>query len=103
MKLYQDPKIKWGEFIAGNNVLLFDPRLKLFLGKLKKKWKDPYRVVIVFPYGAIVLEIKEGLKWKVKGKKVKYYFGEDKESRLVCVVDLKEAWVIMSARVMLQH
>lgn len=65
--------------------------MKLFPGKFKSKWKGPYRVVTVFPYDASELENKEGLKFKVNGQRVKHYLGENKESRLVGVIDLKEA------------
>ena len=39
------------EFELGQQVLLFNPRLKLFPGKLKSKWSGPFIVVQVFPYG----------------------------------------------------
>lgn len=41
--------------------------MKFFLGKLQSKWNNPYRVVIVFPYGAIELEIKDEKRFKVDG------------------------------------
>lgn len=75
-------------------VLLFDSWLKLLTRKLNLKWKDIYRVVTVFPYCTVKLENKEGMKFKVNGQRMKQYLGENKESRLVSVADLKEASAI---------
>ena len=51
-KIYKDKTKKWydqkilrREFKAGDHVLLFNSRLKLFLGKLRLKWSGPYKVV----------------------------------------------------------
>ena len=44
-KKWHDQKILRMEFKVGDQVLLFNSRLKLFLGKLKSKWSGPYTVV----------------------------------------------------------
>ena len=46
-KKWHDQKILRREFKAGDQVLLFNSKLKLFPGKLKSKWSDPYTVVAV--------------------------------------------------------
>ena len=58
-----------------NLVLLFNSRLRLFPGKLKSKWTSPYLVTQLFPHGAVELETKEGVRFKVNGKRIKIYFG----------------------------
>ena len=50
MKEYHDQKIEKREFMVGDLVLLFNSRLRLFLGKLKSKWSDPYLVTQLFPH-----------------------------------------------------
>ena len=45
-KKWHDQKILRREFKAGDQVLLFNSRLKLFPGKLKSKWSGPYTVVV---------------------------------------------------------
>ncbi|XP_075111191.1 uncharacterized protein LOC142181685 [Nicotiana tabacum] len=43
MKFVHDKKILKREFNSGDLVLLFNSRLKLFLGKLKSKWSGPVK------------------------------------------------------------
>ncbi|XP_016515798.1 uncharacterized protein LOC107832465 [Nicotiana tabacum] len=52
-KRWHDKSIKTGLFEPGQQVLLFNSRLKLFPGKLKSRWSGPFEVVRVTPYGAI--------------------------------------------------
>ena len=74
MKKYHDNKIEKREFMVGDLVLLFNSRLRLFPGKLKSKWTGPYLVTQLFPHGAVELEIKEGVRFKVDGQHIKIYF-----------------------------
>ena len=67
MKKYHDNKIEKQEFMVGDLVLLFNFRLRLFPGKLKSKWTGPYLVTQLFPHGAVELETKEGVCFKVNG------------------------------------
>ncbi|XP_049342873.1 uncharacterized protein LOC125807185 [Solanum verrucosum] len=76
MKKYHDQKIEKREFVIGDLVLLFNSRLRLFPGKLKSKWTEPFRVTQVFPHGAVELENKEGTRFKVNGQKIKVYLGK---------------------------
>ncbi|KAK9050284.1 hypothetical protein SSX86_007521 [Deinandra increscens subsp. villosa] len=62
------------EFKCGDRVLLYDSRLKLFPGKLKSRWRGPYIVKQVFPYGTVELESDSG-EWKVNGHRLKHYIG----------------------------
>jgi len=42
IKAYHDRKIQKKNFQPGQQVLLFNSRLKLFPGKLKSKWSGPF-------------------------------------------------------------
>nr|GEZ53730.1 reverse transcriptase domain-containing protein [Tanacetum cinerariifolium] len=53
-RLY-DSKIKDRVFNAGDRVLLFNSRLKIFSGKLKTRWSGPFTITHVFPYGTVEL------------------------------------------------
>ena len=44
-KKWHDQRIQRKEFREGDQVLLFNSRLRLFLGKLKSKWSGPYTVI----------------------------------------------------------
>ncbi|XP_021629601.1 uncharacterized protein LOC110627561 [Manihot esculenta] len=52
-KAFRDSLISRKQFTVGHKVLLFDSRLKLFLGKLKSCWIGPFVVENIFPYGAV--------------------------------------------------
>ena len=54
---------------------LYNFRLRLFPGKLKSKWTGPYLFTQLFPHGAVELETKEGVQFKVNGQRIKIYFG----------------------------
>ncbi|XP_076882637.1 uncharacterized protein LOC143531170 [Bidens hawaiensis] len=56
-KALNDRRLKGGrEFKKGDKVLLFNSRLKLFVGKLRSKWTGPYLVKEFFPYRVVELE-----------------------------------------------
>ena len=75
MKKYQDQKIEKCDFMVGDLVLLFDFRLCLFSGKLKSKRTGLYLITQLLCHGAVELENKEGVRFKVKGKQIKIYLG----------------------------
>ncbi|CAL9012099.1 unnamed protein product, partial [Prunus brigantina] len=67
-KLYHDKAILRKEFQPGMKVLLYDSRLRLFPGKLKSRWVGPFKVLQVFPHGAMEIEnLKNGTRFKVNG------------------------------------
>ena len=62
-RIYKDKTKKWHdqrilrkEFREGEQVLLFNSRLKLFPGKLNSKWSGPYTVVSSNTFGAVTLK-----------------------------------------------
>ncbi|XP_022019741.1 protein NYNRIN-like [Helianthus annuus] len=65
-KILHDKKLrKVKEFSKGGKVLLYNSRLKRFVGKLKSKWSGPYMVHYVFPYGAVeIMDESDGRSWK---------------------------------------
>nr|GEX49463.1 reverse transcriptase domain-containing protein [Tanacetum cinerariifolium] len=73
-KRIHDSKIKNRVFNVGDRVLLFNSRLKIFLGKLKTRWSGPFTITKVFSYGTVELSQANGPNFKVNGHRVKYYF-----------------------------
>jgi hypothetical protein len=73
-KRLHDRKIKEKrQFKAGDKVLLFNSRLKLFPGKLKSRWTGPYVIAQVFEYGTVELQTKDRQLFKVNGHRLKHY------------------------------
>ncbi|GJS35975.1 reverse transcriptase domain-containing protein [Tanacetum coccineum] len=54
-KKLHDSKIKNRIFNVGDQVLLFNSRLKIFSGKLKSRWSGPFTITEVYPYGTAKL------------------------------------------------
>ncbi|GJU53958.1 reverse transcriptase domain-containing protein [Tanacetum coccineum] len=82
-KKLHDSKIKNRIFNVGDQVLLFNSRLKIFSGKLKTRWSGPFTITKVFPYGTIELSQPDGPNFKVNGHRVKHYFGGDLPPKVV--------------------
>nr|GEU35375.1 reverse transcriptase domain-containing protein [Tanacetum cinerariifolium] len=82
-KKLHDSKIKNRIFNVGDQVLLFNSRLKIFSGKLKTRWSGPFTIAQVFPYGTIEWSQPDGPNFKVNGHRVKHYFEGDIPSKVV--------------------
>nr|GEV88785.1 reverse transcriptase domain-containing protein [Tanacetum cinerariifolium] len=76
-------KIKNHIFNVGDQVLLFNSRLKIFSGKLKTHWSGPFTIAQVFPCGTVELSQPDGPNFKVNGHCVKHYFRRDIPSKVV--------------------
>ena len=74
-KRWHDQKILRREFKARKQVLLYNSRLKLFLGKLKSRWSGPYTMLTSTPFGAVTLKTESGNEFKVNGQRLKHYLG----------------------------
>ena len=72
-KRWHDQNILRREFKAGEQVLLYNSKLKLFPGKLKSRWSGPYTVVTSTPFGAVTLKAESGSEFKVNGQRLKHY------------------------------
>ena len=71
-KRWHNQKILRREFKAGEQVLLYNSRLKLFPRKLKSRWSGPYTVLTSTPFGAVTLKTESGNEFKVNGKRLKH-------------------------------
>nr|XP_016452261.1 PREDICTED: uncharacterized protein LOC107776839 [Nicotiana tabacum] len=90
MKLMHDKHIVDQNFKSGELVLLYNSKLRLFLGKLKSRWSGPFRVVQMFPSGAVEIESEDGTnKFTVNGQKLKHYLGmaNEKGDREITMLD----------------
>ena len=74
-KKWHDQRILRREFKIGDQVLLFNSRLKIFPGKLKSKWCGPYTVVSSPTFGAVTLRTSNHKEFKVIGQRLKHYLG----------------------------
>ena len=74
-KRWHDQKILSREFKVGEQVLLYNYRLKLFPGKLKSRWSGPYTVLTSTPFRAVTLKTESGNEFKVNGQRFKHYLG----------------------------
>src|ERR1051325_11371036 len=76
VKVYHDKKLKNKDFQPGQKVLLFNSRMRIFLGKLKSKWSGLFLVKDVKDYGAVVLQDPGNKKeWTINGQRLKVYAG----------------------------
>nr|GFC52088.1 reverse transcriptase domain-containing protein [Tanacetum cinerariifolium] len=76
-KKLHDDKIKNRIFNVGDQVLLFNSRLKIFSGKLKSRWSGPFTISEIYPYGTAKLIHPDGCNFKVNCHRLKHYYGGD--------------------------
>nr|GEV86348.1 reverse transcriptase domain-containing protein [Tanacetum cinerariifolium] len=76
-KKLHDTKIKNQIFNVGDQVLLFNSPLKIFLRKLKSRWSGPFTIAEVYPYGTAKLVHADGSNFKVTCHHLKHYHGGD--------------------------
>nr|GEW35741.1 reverse transcriptase domain-containing protein [Tanacetum cinerariifolium] len=76
-KKLHDEKIKNCIFNVGDQVLLFNSRLKIFSGKLKSRWSGPFTISEIYPYGTAKLVHPDGCNFKVNCHRLKHYHGGD--------------------------
>src|SRR5262249_24491261 len=72
-KKWHDQHILKREFKAGDTVLLYNSRLKLFPSKLKSRWFGPFTITGVSPHGSIEITNPEKGTFKVNGQCLKLY------------------------------
>ncbi|KAJ8774225.1 hypothetical protein K2173_009656 [Erythroxylum novogranatense] len=98
VRIYKEKTKKWHDqhlrekyFEPGQLVLLYNSRLNLFPGKFKSRWSRPFRVLEVFPHGAIeILPLNSTHSFKVNGQRLKLYLGGEVD-RGTATVQLIEA------------
>nr|GEY87299.1 reverse transcriptase domain-containing protein [Tanacetum cinerariifolium] len=76
-KKLHDDEIKNRIFNVGDQVLLFNSRLKIFSGKLKSRWSGPFTISEIYPYGTAKLIHPDGCNFKVNCHRLKHYHGGD--------------------------
>nr|GFA97256.1 reverse transcriptase domain-containing protein [Tanacetum cinerariifolium] len=76
-KKLHDDKIKNRIFNVGDQVLLFNTRLKIFLGKLKSRWSGPFTISKIYPYRTAKLIYPDGCNFKVNCHRLKHYHRGD--------------------------
>ena len=68
MKRWHDKRIKIKQFKAGDKVLLFNSRIRLFgHGKLRSKWEGPYLVLNAADHGTVTLQDDDENIFKANG------------------------------------
>ncbi|XP_061370734.1 uncharacterized protein LOC133313389 [Gastrolobium bilobum] len=76
-KALHDKQILRKKFIVGQNVLIFNSRLKFMPGKLRSRWNGPFVITNVFPYGAVELKDKQTRStFTVNGHRLKPFYEE---------------------------
>ncbi|XP_025677599.1 uncharacterized protein [Arachis hypogaea] len=76
VKVVHDKNIKRREFRAGDQVLLYNSRLRLMPSKLRSRWDGPYVVEKVKPYGVVHLSHPSSPTFfRVNGHRLKLYHG----------------------------
>ena len=94
-KIAKDKQNKWHDqlitrktFNEGDQLLMYDSKLHLFLGKLKSRWTGPFIIHQAYPNGSVdLLNAKAKIVFKVNGQRVKPYvvrhFAEEEEISLL--------------------
>ena len=93
-KLYKEKVKRWHDrrllpkaFEPGQQVLLFNSRLRLFPGKLKSRWSGPFTVKTVFPHGAVeIFDKSPDEAFKVNGQRLKIYYGGAIDRQSVSII-----------------
>ena len=85
-RIYKDKTKKWHDqrilrkdFIEGDQVLLYNSRLRLFPGKLKSKWSGPYTVIASTTFGTVTLKTDTGEEFKVNGQRLTHYQSREEQ------------------------
>ncbi|XP_070050319.1 uncharacterized protein [Nicotiana tomentosiformis] len=82
-KMMHDKHILERNFKPGDVVLLYNSRFKLFWGKMKYRWSGPFRVVQIFPSGAVEIESEDGMnRFRINGQRLKHHFAIKMRKRL---------------------
>ncbi|GKE49810.1 hypothetical protein Tco_1481068 [Tanacetum coccineum] len=96
-RIYKERTKKWHDsrlrgdkdFKVGDKVLLYNSRLKMYLGKLKSKWSGPNIVKTVYLHGDIEITDRDGFSSKVNGQRLKKYYGGDIDKEDDKVIELE--------------
>ena len=88
-KRWHDKRIRPKKFKVGDNVLLFNSKVRIFgEGKLCSKWKRPYTLVNTSSHGAITLQDNGGEYFKVNCQRLKIFHEPFHSSEVIDEVKL---------------
>ena len=91
-KAFHDQNIRRKDIKAGDEVLLYNSRLRLMPGKLRSRWEDPFKVEQVMPYGVVELSHPKGrATFKVNGHRVKPYINIGHKQKEIEIFHLADA------------
>ena len=82
-KKLHDKQLLRKEFKKGDEVLIFNSRLKFFSGKLRSHLLGPIIVTLVTPCGVVCLKSDNGREFKVNGPRMKHYHGEKAMKKVI--------------------
>ena len=73
------------EFKVGDKVLLFNSKLKVFLGQLRSRWSGPFEITKAFPYEVFEITHPDKGSFKVNGAQLKPYIdgGFDRQKTII--------------------
>ena len=71
--MWHDKNILKRDFHIGQEVLLFNFKLKLFSGKLRLRWSRHFEIIKISPFRAIEVTHPTNVTLKVNGQKLKPY------------------------------
>ena len=83
MKQWHNKFINRCEFQKGDLVFLFNSYLKLFSSKFHSRWLCTFKVLKVYPYGAIEISTEATGSFKVNGSRLKHYIVDESLERKV--------------------
>ncbi|XP_070017095.1 uncharacterized protein [Nicotiana sylvestris] len=90
MKMMHDRNIIERNFKPRDMVLLYNSRLRLFLGKLKSRWSGPFHMVEIHPTGVVeIAASNDSRTFRVNGHSLKHYVGME-EAKKVSMTHLIE-------------
>ncbi|XP_037494923.1 uncharacterized protein LOC119370573 [Jatropha curcas] len=76
-KQWHDKRIIMRDLKVGQQVLLYNSRLRLFPGKLCSRWSGPFTIKEIFPHGAIeIVDGKSNRSFKVNAQRLRSYYNE---------------------------
>ncbi|XP_047948868.1 uncharacterized protein LOC125194667 [Salvia hispanica] len=90
MKVHHDKMIKRREFYPGDAILLFNHKLRFFLGKLKSKWSGPFTIrastiAEVMSNGTMELFGPDGTTFKANGQNLKKFYTREQQDEVFVV------------------
>ena len=102
-KAWHDQHIQVQEFKKDDKVLVYDSRYHKILGKLQMQWLGPFKVLVVFENGSLLVEDIEDNLIKVTSErdqlKEDIQLLKDKLETAYTIVDEKEAIIVEAHQV----